>query len=133
VNQQVLRAMLALAGHRTTLVADGRHALDAILATDFDLLVTDVELPGMDGLALTRAVRERERVEQRPHLPIVAATAHVGEADQHRLFEAGVDAHLPKPFAVVELMKAIDRALAAADSASSTYADRITSTDRARD
>lgn len=133
VNQQVLRAMLALAGHRTTLVADGRHALDAILATDFDLLVTDVELPGMDGLALTRAVRERERTEQRARLPIVAATAHVGEADQHRLFDAGVDAHLPKPFAVVELMKAIDRALAAADSSPSTYVDRISSRQRAQD
>jgi signal transduction histidine kinase/CheY-like chemotaxis protein len=113
VNQKVLRAMLDLGGHRTTIVADGMHAWDAIVSGDFELLVTDVEVPGLDGLTLTRRIRDRERDEARARLPIIAATAHVGEAEQHRLIDAGVDAHLPKPFAVAELMRAIEAAVRA--------------------
>ena len=100
-----------------TIVGDGMSAWEAVRRDDFALLMTDVEVAGLDGLELTRRIRERERDESRPRLPIIAATAHVGEADQHRLFAAGVDAHLPKPFTVAELTSAIERAVQMANQA----------------
>ena len=117
VAQRVARAMFERDAHATTIVGDGMSAWEAVRRDDFALLMTDVEVAGLDGLELTRRIRERERDESRPRLPIIAATAHVGEADQHRLFAAGVDAHLPKPFTVAELTSAIERAVQMANQA----------------
>ncbi len=118
VNQKVLLAMLARLGHKTTVADDGLTAWDLLQRGSFDLLLTDVEMPGLDGIELARRVRLCEaaaepgsRQARRGHLPILGATAHVGEAEQHRLFSAGMDAHLGKPFTLTDLSAALRRAL----------------------
>jgi signal transduction histidine kinase/CheY-like chemotaxis protein len=109
INQNVARRMLRRLGHRATLVENGTKAWAMLDSRSFDVLVTDVEMPGMDGIELTRRVRAREAAEGRSRLPIIGATAHVGEEAQHRLIEAGMDGHLPKPFTLESLSKALDR------------------------
>ena len=75
----------------------------------FDLLVTDIEMPGLDGVELTRGCARRERAAGSPRMPIIGATAHVGEEEQHRLLDAGMDAHLPKPFRLADLSTLLKR------------------------
>jgi CheY-like chemotaxis protein len=109
VNQKVLRAMLSHLGHKTTAVDDGLAAWQLLQNESFDLLLTDVEMPGLDGLELARRVRAREAERGGTHLPILGATAHVGEEEQHRLLSAGMDAHLGKPFTLADLIGALGR------------------------
>ena len=109
VNQLVLRVMLERLGHKVRMVDDGQRAWDLLQNESFDVVVTDIEMPGLDGVELTRRVREREREAPGAHLPIIGATAHVGEAEKHRLLDAGLDAHLPKPFVLTDVAAALDR------------------------
>ncbi len=109
INRKAIRALLSRQGHEVTLVANGEGALAKLDAASFDVLLTDVEMPGIDGIELIRRVRESERQRGAPHLPIVATTAHVGEEHRHLLLEAGADGHLPKPFALAALVEAVDR------------------------
>ncbi len=110
VNQKVVLAMLVRLGHRATLANDGLAAWTLLENGSFDLLLTDIEMPGIDGLELARRVRARETARGDARLPIVGATAHVGEAEQHRLLGAGMDGHLGKPFTLADLTAAIGRA-----------------------
>ncbi|MGD0528203.1 MAG: ATP-binding protein [Polyangiaceae bacterium] len=109
VNQVVLRAMLERLGHTVELVDDGARAWELLQTKRFDLMVTDVEMPGLDGVELTRRVRTREDGGRR--MPIVGVTAHVGEEEQHRLLDAGMDAHLPKPFRLAELASTLAKVI----------------------
>jgi signal transduction histidine kinase len=110
VNQRVLLAMLARLGHETTVASDGLAAWEVLQNQSFDLLLTDIEMPGLDGLELARRVRAREAERAGgSRLPIVGATAHVGAEEQHRLLGAGMDAHLGKPFTLSDLTAALAR------------------------
>jgi len=110
VNQMVLLAMLARLGHTTKVANDGLAAWELLERESFDLLLTDIEMPGLDGMELARRVRAKEAAHPGTHLPILGATAHVGEEDQHRLLGAGMDAHLGKPFTLTDLTAALGRA-----------------------
>ena len=74
---------------------------------EYDLLLTDIELPGMSGLELTGRVRTRERERGLRRLPVIAATAHVGAEDRNRILSAGADVHLTKPFSIRDLEAAL--------------------------
>ncbi|MDQ7087571.1 MAG: response regulator [Acidobacteriota bacterium] len=107
VNQKVAQRLLEKMGYRSTVVADGRQALEALDGGDYDILLTDVQMPVMDGLELTRAIRERE-TEGR-HLPIVAMTAHAMRGDRERFLAAGMDDYVSKPIDRDELARVIER------------------------
>ncbi|MHC5011609.1 MAG: response regulator, partial [Planctomycetota bacterium] len=74
----------------------GREALAALEHEGFDLILMDVQMPDMDGLAATVAIRESER-ETGAHLPIIAMTAHALKGDEERCLAAGMDAYVAKP------------------------------------
>jgi signal transduction histidine kinase/CheY-like chemotaxis protein len=112
VNQIVVTAMLRRLGHSATLVASGEEALIALDAHRFDLLLTDIQLPAIDGMELARRVRERERTLGGDRLFIVATTAHVGADERQRLLSAGIDIHLPKPFDLAALEEVLQQAAA---------------------
>jgi two-component system CheB/CheR fusion protein len=114
VNQKVLVAMLGHLGHEATVAGDGLRAWELVQEHKFDMLLTDIEMPGIDGLELARRVRGREAATKATHMPILGATAHVGAEEQHRLLAAGIDAHLGKPFTLAELIAALARARRAA-------------------
>jgi signal transduction histidine kinase len=109
VNQLVLRVMLERLGHTVRVVEDGLLAWEALQRERFDVLLTDIEMPGLDGLELTRRVREREGAVGGGRLPIIGATAHAGEEEQHRMLDAGLDAHLPKPFVLADVAAVLER------------------------
>jgi two-component system CheB/CheR fusion protein len=111
VNQKVLLAMLKHLGHRATVANDGLIAWEILQHQSFDLVLTDIEMPGLDGLELARRVRAREVEIRGARVPILGATAHVGAEEQHRLIAAGMDAHLGKPFTLADLTAALGRVM----------------------
>ena len=111
VNQQVAAGMLERAGHEAVVAANGREALALLESEAFDLVLMDVQMPELDGLETTEAIRERERVKG-GHLPIVAVTAHAMKGDAERCLAAGMDAYIAKPLQPRELEAAIARVLA---------------------
>ena len=106
VNQQVAATMLRKRGHVVDIVADGRQAVDAVRARGYDILLMDVQMPEMDGLAATRAIREG------PHgrdVPIVALTAHALAGDRERCLAAGMNGYLTKPFKAHDLFATVEK------------------------
>ena len=108
VNQQVATRLLEKRGYSVKIVTNGREAVTA-LSTEhpFDLVLMDVQMPEMDGLAATSAIREFERSRDR-HTPIVAMTAHAMKGDRERCLAAGMDGYVTKPIRGNELFAAID-------------------------
>jgi CheY-like chemotaxis protein/HPt (histidine-containing phosphotransfer) domain-containing protein len=113
-NRLLFRTLIERRGHACTLAEDGLAALDAVAAGSFDLVLMDCAMPRLDGWEATRRIRERERVAGGPRLPIIALTAHGMAGDRERCLAAGMDDHLVKPVAEVELAAAIARAVAGA-------------------
>jgi len=116
-NQLVLKTLLAQAGIEPTLVANGRQALEAWEAQDWDVILMDIQMPVMDGVAATTAIRERERQTGRARTPILAVTAN---AMTHQVAEyraAGMDGMVPKPIDIAALFQAMEQALEPAPEA----------------
>ena len=94
LNRTVALAFLAEAGVQVDVAVHGREALDKVLATHYDLVLMDIQMPEMDGLSATRAIRKEARLRD---LPIIAMTAHAMEGDRERSLQAGMQDHLTKP------------------------------------
>jgi two-component system, sensor histidine kinase and response regulator len=116
VNQKLLQRMLEKLGHVVMVVANGREAADLASTESFDLVFMDVQMPVMDGLESTAAIRQRERLSG-SHLPIVAVTAHAMQGDKERFLNAGMDGYVSKPLGQAEVLEAIAGALRATTSA----------------
>jgi two-component system, sensor histidine kinase and response regulator len=99
VNQRVAVGLLKRRGHYVTVVENGREAVNAVERERFDIVLMDLQMPVMDGLEATKAIRERERETSRDHLHIVAMTAHAMSGDRERCLAAGMDGYLSKPTA----------------------------------
>ncbi|MBD3236206.1 MAG: response regulator [Candidatus Eisenbacteria bacterium] len=96
VNQRVAVSLLERAGHCVTIAATGAEAVSTWREGDFDLILMDVQMPALDGLAATQAIREAE-FESGKRIPIVAMTAHAMAGDEERCLSAGMDGYLTKP------------------------------------
>jgi signal transduction histidine kinase/CheY-like chemotaxis protein len=108
VNQIVAARMLENHGHLVKLAATGLEALTALESNLFDLVLMDAQMPAMDGLEATRAIREKEKVSG-GHIPIVALTAHAMSGDRDRCTAAGMDGYASKPIRIEDLFREIDR------------------------
>ncbi len=108
VNQRLAVALLTKCGHSATLVGTGVDAVDTWQRREFDLILMDVQMPEMDGLEATRAIRERE-AGTGVRIPIVATTAHAMKGDRERCLAAGMDDYLSKPLDPEELLACIAR------------------------
>ena len=109
INQQVAVAMLEQLGCQVTLAGSGREALACCEAQRFALIFMDVQMPDMDGLAVTRALRQHEGWTRQ--VPIVAMTAGALDGDQARCREAGMDGYLAKPLFRETLLAVLERHL----------------------
>jgi signal transduction histidine kinase/CheY-like chemotaxis protein len=107
VNQTLAVRMLEKRGHKVRVAGNGREALAALETEAFDLVLMDIQMPEMDGLEATAAVRQRERSTGK-HLPIVAMTAHAMKGDDRRCLDAGMDGYLAKPIRSEELHALLD-------------------------
>jgi CheY-like chemotaxis protein len=110
VNRKLLERMLEKLGHVVTLATNGQEAVDLVSTEIFDLVLMDVQMPVMDGLGSTAAIRLRE-VPFASHLPILAVTAHVMPGDKERFLAAGMDGYISKPIGRAELVEAIASAV----------------------
>jgi CheY-like chemotaxis protein len=97
--------MLEKEGHTVTLACDGLEAISAFERNSYDLILMDVQMPNLDGLAATETIRKREAGERR--VPIIALTAHALSSDRDRCLAAGMDGFVSKPIQVDELWDAI--------------------------
>jgi CheY-like chemotaxis protein len=112
VNQKIAVRMLEKRGHTVEVVSNGLEALARLEQTSFDLLLTDMQMPGMDGFELTAAIRAGEG-KTGAHLPIVAMTALAMKGDQERCLAAGMDGYISKPMRANELFEVVERFLPA--------------------
>jgi PAS domain S-box-containing protein len=108
VNQVVAVRLLEKRGYVVTVAGDGRAALSAIEKQSFDLVLMDVQMPEMDGLQATAAIRKREQPGGN-HLPILAMTANAFKEDEERCIAAGMDGYVAKPIRPADLFAAIER------------------------
>jgi signal transduction histidine kinase/CheY-like chemotaxis protein len=108
VNQKVARRMLEKEGHTVTIGANGRVALALWQRQTFDLILMDVQMPEMDGLEATAAIRQAE-VGTGRHIPIIALTAHAMTGDRERCLASGMDGYVSKPIRAEEIRSEIGR------------------------
>jgi CheY-like chemotaxis protein len=104
VNQELATAMLRRRGCEVVVAKDGREAVNLWEREAFDVVLMDVQMPEMDGLAATRTIRELEKTRG-VHTPIVALTAHVLEGDRERCRAAGMDGYVSKPLRAGDLLQ----------------------------
>lgn len=106
VNLEHATLLLEKWGHRVTRVRSGEEAVARWEQQDFDLVLMDVQMPKMDGLATTAAIREREKTTGR-RVPIIAITAHAMESHRNKCLRAGMDGYIPKPIRAERLRSLI--------------------------
>jgi CheY-like chemotaxis protein len=113
VNQRLAMRMLEKQGHTVVVVGDGVLALAALERDRFDVVLMDVQMPLMDGVEATGAIRKEERASGR-HIPIIAMTAHAMSGDRQRFLASGMDGYVSKPVHSQELFAAIENVLSLA-------------------
>jgi two-component system sensor histidine kinase/response regulator len=111
VNQRLARRMLEKQGHTVVVAGDGVMALAALERGRYDVVLMDVQMPIMDGVEVTAAIRKSEGATGE-HMPIVAMTAHAMTGDRQRFLESGMDGYISKPVHQKELFEAIENVLA---------------------
>jgi len=106
-NQRLIISLLERRGHKVWLAQQGQEAIDLFQRMPFDLIIMDVQMPIVDGLQATAAIRRLQQSDQR-RIPIVAITAHAMPGDRQRCLEAGMDAYLSKPINVHQLTEMVE-------------------------
>jgi len=110
VNQKVISRLLGRMGHGVVLAANGREALQIWERESPGVILMDVQMPDMDGLEATAAIRLKEK-ERGGHVPIIGLTAHALPGDRENCLRAGMDAYLTKPIRRDELVQALAEAV----------------------
>ncbi len=110
-NQLVLKTIMQSFGVEITMVDNGRQAVEAWLNEPYDLVLMDIQMPEMDGIAATRAIRAAEAELGRPRTPILAVSANAMTHQVKEYLAAGMDGHVAKPIELAKLHAAIETAL----------------------
>ncbi len=111
VNQKLAVRLLEKRGHRVTVAGDGSLMLALYDARRFDVILMDIQMPGMDGFEAAAAIRDRERSNGRL-TPIIAMTAHAGGEYNERCLAAGMNGYITKPVDPARLFAAIHQVMA---------------------
>ncbi|MCP4409280.1 MAG: response regulator, partial [Gammaproteobacteria bacterium] len=112
VNQEVALGMLEVFGCSANVVSEGQGALDSMSHTEYELILMDCHMPGMDGFAATREIRRLEREQGRSPVPVIALTADVQTGIVDRCRTVGMDGYISKPFVLAQLRSTLERWLA---------------------
>ncbi|HEY1393525.1 MAG TPA: response regulator [Methylibium sp.] len=104
VNQQIALAFLSMGGMQVTVANDGLEAVEWVKKASFDLVLMDMQMPGMDGPQATRVIRQ---LPQGAQLPVIAMTAAAMEEDKQECLAAGMNDHVSKPIDPKELVRAL--------------------------
>ncbi len=114
-NQEVALGILGNLGFQARGVDDGFRALEVLAEEDYDAVLMDVQMPGMDGMETTRRIRDSREVRD-PGVPIIALTAHALASDREACLEAGMDDYLAKPVTPAAMVQTLERVLEDAGS-----------------
>ena len=109
VNQMIAAKILERRGHEVRTAADGYEALQLLRHETFDVVLMDIEMPRMDGLQATSAIRAAE-ARYGGHVPIIAMTAYAMKEDRERCLAAGANGYIAKPVRAAELIAAVEQA-----------------------
>lgn len=96
VNQRMASRILEKSGFVVSVASNGREAVDIYRKEAFDLILMDVDMPVMDGLEATQAIRRLEK-DAASRVPIIAMTGHAMKDDREKCMEAGMDGYISKP------------------------------------
>lgn len=116
-NRKVVDLMLTPLGAQVLPCENGREAVAAFYRQPFDLILMDLQMPVMDGLSATAAIREIERVDGKHRTPLIVLSANFSPADRAATAKAGADAHLAKPIRADELISTLMAVMEASDVA----------------
>jgi PAS domain S-box-containing protein len=111
INQLFTEDLLASRGHAVTVVGNGREVLDRLSREHYDLVLMDVQMPILDGLAATRAIREHDGSLFDPDIPVLGLSAYASKGDRERFMAAGMDDYLAKPIRFEDFFRAMRRLL----------------------
>jgi signal transduction histidine kinase/AmiR/NasT family two-component response regulator len=117
LNRELATTVLADLGHEVVEAANGDEALWRLGRRDFDVVLMDVQMPVMDGISATRAVRSGAHGVRNPDVPIVAMTAHAMKGDRERFLRAGMNGYLAKPLDLATMAAEIGRVVREAEEA----------------
>ncbi len=106
MNMELAVDLLKLRGHEVLSAVTGQEALEISAREKLDLILMDVQLPGMDGLAVTRKLKENPATE---HIPVVALTAHAMKGDEERMLSHGCVGYIAKPINTREFPEAVEK------------------------
>lgn len=109
VNRRLASAMLARSGVRARVAEDGWRAIELMNDSTYDLVLMDCQMPGLDGYATTRAIRDGRGGDQHRDVPIVALTASGTIDDEERCLDAGMNGHVAKPFTASQIADVVVR------------------------
>jgi PAS domain S-box-containing protein len=109
INQKLALSILKKAGHSVTVVMNGKEALETLGSGSYEVVLMDVQMPVMDGLEATKAIRNSWVPGVNRDVPVIALTAHAMRGDRERFIQAGMDGYVSKPFRSAELLEAIRR------------------------
>jgi len=111
-NRRLAEILVRKLGHEADTAHDGLEAMELLRDKSYDLILMDVQMPGMDGFETTRIIRDSQSAVLDHQVPIIAMTAHAMKGDMEKCFEAGMDDYLTKPIRPGQLEKSICRQLA---------------------
>jgi signal transduction histidine kinase/CheY-like chemotaxis protein len=122
INRKLACKILERRGHVVAVAQNGREALEAVQAANFDLVLMDVQMPEMDGIEATRRIRAWEQPARRRTM-IAAMTAHAMPEDRERCLKAGMDSYVTKPLQIAQLAMVLKQAADAASAEASGAAE----------
>ena len=108
-NQKVAQLILQKFGYRSEVVASGLDVIRLLTQDDYDMVLMDVQMPGMDGFEATHVIRDPSSAVRNHAIPIIAMTAHAMKGDRERCLESGMDDYVAKPVQPLELIEAVER------------------------
>ena len=112
INQRIVVGLLTELGHTGVVVGDGEKALRCLAKLQFDVVLMDVMMPVMDGVAALLEIRAQEAGKGR-RLPVIMATAHAEPGDAAKFRQSGADGYLAKPIDIAKLRAELARVLSA--------------------
>ena len=121
-NRTVVRMMLDQFGVSTVTAANGLEAVGMVRREAFDLVFMDMQMPVMDGLEATRIIRDEERADNRPRIPVIMLSANAMPEHRQAARAAGADGHVSKPVTVTALITALNEALSPGEAAAENWA-----------
>jgi CheY-like chemotaxis protein len=107
ISQFAMRVLLQRMGHSVLAVATGRAAVDEFRSGVFDAILMDIQMPEMDGVQATKAIRSDLSLGERAGVPVIALTAYALEGDREKFLAAGMDDYVTKPVSLGELQRAL--------------------------